>query len=432
MAHQIIDNVPVGRLFLSLNNPRHEPTATEAQTIEYLCEKEGVYPLARDITNHGISPLERVALVPVPGQQNAYTMAEGNRRLCALKLLADPDLAPAKYRRGFTDLAKRWKPIKTLSAAVFDENDPELRVWLKRIHNGFQGGAGRKNWGSEENQRFSGSSKNRIAQLFLDYAQAEGMISKEDRQGKLTTVQRFLGKGVMQEAMGLDPSNSEELARTRPKEEFDIIARRFIRDLLDTTEPRAVTSRKNKPDIIAYSRPLNTLPGVTAARVEPEPLSSSGGSVVSKPGSRGRAKPKKPAKVRKVEYFQEIMSALQSFGNYKLQSLYHSICEIELDHHTPIVCVGAWSFFETLTACAGRKEDVAFLDFFSKLRLGTYGIASKSIPPARSAIGRIADYGNATKHHPTAAAFNGDQLNNDMVALKSVILKCIEEAAKTP
>ncbi len=55
--------------------------------VEYLCDKEDVWPLARDITNIGLNPLELFALIPVKGHANAFTMAEGNRRLCALKLL---------------------------------------------------------------------------------------------------------------------------------------------------------------------------------------------------------------------------------------------------------------------------------------------------------------------------------------------------------
>ena len=38
------------------------------------------------------------------------------------------------------------------------------------------------------------------------------------------------------------------------------------------------------------------------------------------------------------------------------------------------------------------------------------------------------NYGNTTKHHDTAATFNGNQLANDMDCLNGVILKLIEEA----
>ncbi len=418
--------VPIGRIFLDLTNPRHVPLQTEDEAIEYLCEKEEVWALARDITAIGLNPLERVALIPIKGQKGAYTMAEGNRRLCALKLLADPDRAPAKLRKGFANLAAQRTPPKAFYAAEFAD-DEEVRPWLERMHNGAYEGRGRRSWNADQSQRYSGSNKNKVAQGFLDYAVGEGLISEEDRKGKLTTVQRFLGIDVFREAMGLDQSNPDDLARTRPKAEFDTIAKRFIRDLLDTTEPRPVTSRMNKKEIVAYSRPLGSLPGVTATRIEAEPIASEGDAAGGKKGKR-KTKPKKPQKAKHVEYSAEIASALKGYGNFKLESLYHSICSVELEANTPLICVGAWAFFETLTACAGRHEKTSFHDFFSKNHLATYGITG-TVTSLRAALGRISEYGNTTKHHPTAATFNGDQLNNDMVALKDVVLKCIEEAA---
>ena len=82
-----------------------EPYKTEAEVIEYLCRHEQVYSLARDIAKIGINPLEIFAVTPADkksGRNQSFIVAEGNRRMCALKLLADPDLAPAKYRKDFT------------------------------------------------------------------------------------------------------------------------------------------------------------------------------------------------------------------------------------------------------------------------------------------------------------------------------------------
>lgn len=426
--HILADPVPIGRIFLDLTNPRHVPLATEDEAIEYLCEREDVWALARDIARIGLNPLERVALIPINGQKHAYTMAEGNRRLCALKLLADPDRAPARFRKGFANLAAEYTPPKSFAAVVFDDEE-EVRPWLERMHNGAYDGRGRRAWSSDQSQRFSGSNKNKVAQAFLDYAEAEGLISAEDRKGKLTTVQRFLGNDVFREIMGLDHSNPEDLARTRPKAEFDTIARRFIRDLIKGEE---VNSRMNKPDIIRYARPLGSLPGVSATRNEPQSLSAPRQDEEKKDKQSRRRHPRKPEALRHIQYSDEINSALKSYGNYKLSSLYHSICDVELEHHTPLVCVGVWSFFETLTACAGRNGQTSFLDFMSKSRLSQYGVPQATIQGVRHALTRVSEYGNVTKHDPVAATFNADQLNNDMITLKTLILKCIGDAATKP
>lgn len=425
-APKLIESVPVGRIFLGLGNPRHKLVETEAMAIARLCEKELVYPLARDIAKYGLNPLERFALVPVDkakagGSNTNYTTAEGNRRICALKLLNDPDLAPANLRKAFEKLAEDSIAPSTVSAAVFSDLE-SFEMWLDRIHNGLQGGIGRKDWNADQKQRFDGGGKNKAAQALLDYAEAEKLLTAEERSGKLTTVQRFVGNSVFREVLGIDQENPDNIGRTRPKAEFDILVKRFIRDLVKGKE---VTSRMNKDDIIKYARPLNSLAGVSSNRIETESLTANGSGKSKK---LRRKKPKKPEKAKHVRYEEDVYAALKALGNEKLASLYHSICAIELDPHTPIVAIGTWSFFETLTACAGRNDDTSIDGYFSKAKLVTYGITGDTVS-LRTAMGRIREYGNTTKHHKIAALFNGDQLNNDMTALKPVILKCIEEAA---
>ena len=136
------------------------------------------------------------------------------RSPCALKLLADPDLAPARLRQSFVSLAEDWVPVTTIDATIFDDYE-DVRPWLDRTHSGPQGGVGRKVWNAVQKQRFSGSNKNRLALAVLDYAEDAGLISKEERVGRLTTAQRFLNPAIFQEALGVDQSNPNQLLRTR-------------------------------------------------------------------------------------------------------------------------------------------------------------------------------------------------------------------------
>ena len=419
-----VDAVAIGRIFLAPHNPRFEPVATETQAIERLCAREEIVPLARDIARYGISPLERFALTKLSGtgQAPSYYVEEGNRRICALKLLIDPESAPASLRKTFEEISKAWRdPIATVDAAVFTDA-ATLRTWLDRTHSGPQGGVGRKNWNPEQKQRFFGGSKNQLAQQVLDYAESEKMITVEERKGKLTTAQRFLNPTTFQEAIGIDQTDPAELKRNRPKADFDIMLRAFMRDLVGG---QAVTSRMNKPEITAYARTLTALPEVTTARIEPEPLSVEVGSTAKRREGRTRSRP--PETVKMIRHEAEISTALKSLKNEKLSSLYHSICSIELQHHTPLVGIGVWAFFETLTACQGRNEPTSIDSFLSKERLGNLGIPDTRA--VQSAVVRIREMGNTTKHHKTSAVFNGDQLNNDVATLKAVIIACIGEAA---
>lgn len=415
--------VPINRIFLMLDNPRHEPLENESKVMARLCAKENILPLARDIVKNGLNPLEQFALIPKTGSKKTaavnYYVAEGNRRVCALKLLNDPELAPPELRKSFAKAAESWEPIRTVKSVIFDEME-SVQLWLERIHAGSQGGVGRKEWAADQKQRFYGTNKNRAAQVLLDYAQTEGMISAQDREGKLTTVQRFLSNESFRERLGLDTAVSDNIARIRPKTDFDILVKRFIQDLVDKGR---VNSRMNKDEIVQYGRSLGSLPGVTNAVIEAEPLSTEEKTTKMV----RRKKPKRPEKARHVQYEPEIADALKNLKNKKLQDLYHSICDVDLEEHVLLVGIGVWVFFETLTAVVGRNEGTSFDAFLSKSTLDKYGLSNRN-GATREALQRVNRLGNVTKHHGIAAMYDRDQLNNDMATLKPLIIKCTEHA----
>ena len=74
----------------SVNRP------TQLDIIEDLLEHEQVMDLIKDIVSSGFFPSE-IPVVFKDGRN--YVVAEGNRRVSSLKLLHNPDLAPAKYRK---------------------------------------------------------------------------------------------------------------------------------------------------------------------------------------------------------------------------------------------------------------------------------------------------------------------------------------------
>jgi hypothetical protein len=113
--------IDVSRVFLDEENPRHDPFDDQDEVISYLCSSELVLPIAQDIAKNGLNPLELFALVPEG--KDTFFAAEGNRRLCAIKLLNDPDLAPANLRKDFKKAAKDWEEISQIFAVIFPERD---------------------------------------------------------------------------------------------------------------------------------------------------------------------------------------------------------------------------------------------------------------------------------------------------------------------
>ncbi|MBI1822568.1 MAG: hypothetical protein HYR80_00395, partial [Nitrospirae bacterium] len=377
IKHQLVDAkiISVDRIFLNLENPRHKPYQSEAEVIEYLCRDEYVYELAKDISKHGLNPLELFALIPLDGKKDkqravaSYTVAEGNRRMCAIRLLNDPDRAPTKQRKAFEKLAEKSPKISEVLAVIFDDKNA-VDIWLDRIHGGLQGGIGRKPWNAEQKTRHIGDKKNILAQVVLDYAEKNHLISAQDREGKITTVQRYLGNAILRETMGLDTSNLEDISRNRPKPDFDLLLKKFIADLLSDV----VNSRSNSKAIKEYSRTLGTTDGLTGRRTDPESLSdpSAGGT-----GRKRKTSPKKPDRPKNIRYEADIHAKLKAIPSYKMETIYYSICDISLENHTPLISVGAWSFFECLTSQCGRNSATSFNDFLSKQKLNSMGFSVK-------------------------------------------------------
>ena len=102
--------IAVASLQLDLTNPRlpnGEGNGGPRTLIEELVTNEKILDLAKNIVTNGYFPTERLIVVHEEGQ---YVVVEGNRRLCALKLLVNPVLAPEAFRARFQSLANQIDP----------------------------------------------------------------------------------------------------------------------------------------------------------------------------------------------------------------------------------------------------------------------------------------------------------------------------------
>ncbi len=421
-----LDSVEVDRIYLYEENPRHEPIDTQDEIIEHLCKDEQVFNLARNIADAGTNPLELLGLVQVSGSgaastKKVYQVWEGNRRVCAIKLLNDPDLAPPHLRKDFARLSSEsgHVPIKKLTAVIFDDHD-DLKYWMGIIHDGAQAGVGRLDWDAQQKERHFGSGRNRVALAVLDAAEELGIISKENRKGKLTTAQRFLNRTVVREAIGIDASNPEDITYNRPLETLKKQLSRFIGDLEDGT----ITSRFNSSQADAYGRKLASNPEISSERIAPAALAA---VAKTKRATSRRKKPTKPRPPSHLEYDKNLATALEVHTNKKLEALYYSICAVPIEH-TLLLTIGVWAFVESLTALAGRKDHVDFVAFYNNQRLAEYGLGKgKALGSVRDALTRISRNGNATKHHKVSGNFDGAQLVNDLGTITPLLIKTAED-----
>ena len=195
--------VVFNRLHFDPVNPRGEPEPDEEKVRASFGSQPETLTLATHIAEKGQNPLDRLAIIAHPKIPGHFVVREGNRRLCALQLLRDPNRAPSvDARKAFQKLASTGRPIlDRVNAVLFNEKDSE-RTWMSVKHEGPQGGLGTLQWGATEKTRFNregitGKTRpknpNRQAEALLTYAVNGALITPEERELiSLTTITRYL------------------------------------------------------------------------------------------------------------------------------------------------------------------------------------------------------------------------------------------------
>ena len=118
-------------------NPRLPTTVgtKESDIIKYLAAKTGIEDLMISIGENGFFPGE--AIVVTPDEDDKYTVLEGNRRLVALKLLQDPELAGG--RRSITKVSEEAESKPTrIPAYIVNSRDDALQYLGFRHISGVQ------------------------------------------------------------------------------------------------------------------------------------------------------------------------------------------------------------------------------------------------------------------------------------------------------
>lgn len=251
--------IAVSKIYLDPENPRHETLPDEPAIIRYLIANENVRNLAKDIAEAGsLSPLEPVAVIQHPKIKTGYTVVEGNRRICALKLLADPGKAGTEGDRRYFALQAQGmdKSITKVQAILFESRDAATR-WFALRHRGEQGGVGTKAWESDQIARFNlrtnGRDPNLQALLLIEYAKHRKLLPADGLQAlNISTLTRFLSTPVFRHAIGLADRNSIQI--NVPDAEFERALTRFLRDALEAQSD--VHSRTSAADRKAYASRL--------------------------------------------------------------------------------------------------------------------------------------------------------------------------------
>lgn len=298
-------------IYLDSENPRHDPIIDQQDIIKQLLADEQVVNLAKDIAEVGAtSPIELIAVMK--SANNHYIALEGNRRVCALKLLNDPEQAPKDKVILFKEIQKNAKNIPEEVNVVIFDNRRDADIWLDRRHLGQQGGIGVKPWDSTQKTRRNAHQEketrdqNILAHALLDYAKKYNIIGEYPKR-VLTTATRYLGNPEFRAEIGIVSERSNSIVKINVlHENFDKFLHRFCLDLIEGKE---VTSRSNLPERSMYLQKLKADGYLTNDRVSPRLLSDR--DIFFANDSRNNA----PTEKQKPNYDQEYLSSPDNTNN---------------------------------------------------------------------------------------------------------------------
>lgn len=178
-------NIKIDLLLLSCDNPRLDPTFSEDESIFNMVkdQNEKLFELASDIVTYGLNPLDTIGVYPSEIFTGFYEVGEGNRRLCALKLLQNPSkikhINPTLFSK-FETLSKEFSLPEFIEVAVF-EDEKSMRHWMEIRHMGEQSGKGLSKWNSIQKARFNRLQTGSDSLLdFWDWMIAQNILSKDE------------------------------------------------------------------------------------------------------------------------------------------------------------------------------------------------------------------------------------------------------------
>jgi hypothetical protein len=349
-------SVELIKLHLDLENYRHEPVENEENAIAKLYTHEKVEAIVRDIVEYGaISPLDRIGVIPMPRNPGHFIAVEGNRRMCALLLLNDPDRAPTPQARiVMREMAKQITLPNKIDVVKFGSKE-QAKHWVDLRHLGPQIGQGLRTWNSSQKERAANEGgANQLALAVLDRAQ-QGKWLEGDKPPAITTLTRYLKNREVRAALGL--GHHKDLVFTHDSNEADAALQQFLRDAMPTKDgslPR-VNSRSKDTDRSTYARDLRDR-GVSPRT----PLKTPAAPAAAKPGKvRTTAKPRNKPDTTQRKYLVPTGFVCNA-EDRNLRMLFREMQRTPIDQHEFANAYLLRAFVERVMTLYLKKVDRGF------------------------------------------------------------------------
>lgn len=302
------------------------------------------------------------------------------------------------------------------------------KPWLQVLHDGEQDGVGRRRWKPEQKARAtSNKSTDALAVAILDYAEREGIISDDIRQGvQVSTATRYLANPSVRRAMGLaSPATSTKILISGGTDRFAKVLTNFF----DGIRSKKLHSRSVTADWNGYADELNASFGIPPEDIQPSDVTQPAARPSSTP-LRSSSRPTRARIVtpetRFIAKSATVIAALNKLDSYKLSNLYNSLTSLRLDENPVLLTAGAWVFVETLTALHGKTPSTDFVSYLNG-RFASLGVGKDQAKDCKLCLEYISQNGNAGKHSGRYAAVDARNLNNHFHVLEPVFVALLDQ-----
>ena len=255
------EDIPISNLLLDAKNPRLGTVEDQAEALERLVAIRPAHlkNLAEDIAERGLHP--GIDFLVYPNGDGNFVVLDGNRRLAAIKLLTQPEIAPSAWTAINTEVLVDSKSLETLRCTIFESRE-EGRPWVERMHTGQMEGLGVVQWPPIAQHHFSPRNDQRgrgaAALAWLssrtETSAADIHADIEKVENEITTFGRFVQTTAVRPILGYDFRGSELEPIDGVSE--DVLYSRLITAVKDLAGGKDVNDLRSQEQRIEYAHSL--------------------------------------------------------------------------------------------------------------------------------------------------------------------------------
>lgn len=349
--------VNIEELELDLKNPRFDGLTNQREALEKIVLSQGakLVNLAEDIVFNGMSPAHRMLVMRATGRGNkGFVVMDGNRRLSALRVLANPAVLDGMTGLGDITVRKLRKLAKDFDLDAIQpldvfvcKSEAEARHWIEAIHTGENDGRGVVGWDGIATARYRG--KNTSLKV-LEFVKATGKLDANElaalERFPITNLDRLLGTREVREKLGLTLEGGDILSDL-PQTELLRPLKKMVSDL--ALKKVTVADLKSQKERLAYIDSLGSaLPDLGKRTGTPEPLDRLAADAQSKANAKASTNSKSHSLLDRKALIPSNSQAPLNITDHKLQQMCRELRKLPLDTY-PVAIAAAFRVFLELS-----------------------------------------------------------------------------------